>query len=333
MDYKPHFESKVLSIIISLYLIFVPLFGELSNIIVDEVNGNETYTDVTQNGVDLVNISAPSEAGVSQNMFDKYNVNEGGVILNNSNDMDVSVLGGAVYGNPNFTGDEADIILNEVTGSDISNLLGYTEIFGKSAEFILANPNGIYVNGAGFINTPRVTLTTGSPDVLSGDLLGFDIQKGEINIGDMGIDVSESDYFDILSKTVKLTGTIWGDDEVNIIAGSNYYDYKTKEIVENGNGEKPEISIDASLLGSIYAGRINIISTDDGVGVNTSSSLYADVGDISINSDGSIKYVDISAKGEVHIQGVDIEQKGVISAEGNVRISAEENIVVGKKLL
>ena len=46
------------------------------------------------------------------------------------------MLGGATYGNPNYTnGREAEIILNEVTGSNLSNLLGYTEIFGSSAEF------------------------------------------------------------------------------------------------------------------------------------------------------------------------------------------------------
>ena len=30
---------------------------------------------------------------------------------------------------------------------------------------ILANPNGVTVNGGGFINVPRATITTGKPEV------------------------------------------------------------------------------------------------------------------------------------------------------------------------
>ena len=58
-------------------------------------------------------------------------------------------------------------ILNEVTAANPSRLLGMTEVAGNRANVILANPAGITCNGCGFINAPRVTLTTGVP-VLDG---------------------------------------------------------------------------------------------------------------------------------------------------------------------
>ena len=92
-----------------------------------------------------MNISSPSAAGVSHNSFDKFNVSQKGVVINNSAEDGVSVIGGAVYKNPNFQKDmrEASIILNEVTGSSTSDLQGWTEIFGRSAEYVLANPNDL----------------------------------------------------------------------------------------------------------------------------------------------------------------------------------------------
>nr|WP_257977737.1 filamentous hemagglutinin N-terminal domain-containing protein [Burkholderia gladioli] len=40
-----------------------------------------------------------------------------------------------------------------------SQIRGALEIAGARAELVLANPSGIYLDGAGFINTSRATLT------------------------------------------------------------------------------------------------------------------------------------------------------------------------------
>ncbi|MBW1615580.1 MAG: filamentous hemagglutinin N-terminal domain-containing protein, partial [Deltaproteobacteria bacterium] len=128
---------------------------------------NQPGIDKVSNNVPLVNIVAPSAKGVSHNKFDKFGVKKEGVILNNSLGVGKSKLGGIVYGNPNLQPNRraADIVLNEVTGVTESKLIGVTEMFGKPAEYVLANPNGIIVSGAGFINIPRVTLTTGIPQI------------------------------------------------------------------------------------------------------------------------------------------------------------------------
>ncbi len=115
------------------------------------------------NGVSVVEIVAPDATGLSHNKFVEYSVDESGLVLNNSIDSGSSQLAGELGRNSNFAAQSATVIVSEVTGSDPSNLEGSQEIFGSTADFILANPNGINVNGATFINTNQTTLTVGSP--------------------------------------------------------------------------------------------------------------------------------------------------------------------------
>ena len=62
----------------------------------------------------------------------------------------------------------------------------YTEVAGRSAAVIVANPHGITCDGCGFINTPRVTLSTGTPVIENGRLQRFDVNGGQIAIEGAG---------------------------------------------------------------------------------------------------------------------------------------------------
>ena len=99
-----------------------------------------------------MNIATPSRAGVSVNQFADYNVPDTGVIMNNSQTIARSELGALSMPITNWwMVDQPVWVVFQVTGVGPSALMGYSEMHGDSADFILTNPNGISINGGGFI--------------------------------------------------------------------------------------------------------------------------------------------------------------------------------------
>jgi len=129
----------------------------------------------TQNGLQQVNIAKPSGAGVSLNNYSQFDVPGKGAVLNNSPTIVQTQQAGYINGNPNLApGQSAGIIVNQVLSNSPSQLRGYLEVAGQKAEVVIANPNGIVVDGGGFINTSRAILTTGTPNIgANGSLTGF----------------------------------------------------------------------------------------------------------------------------------------------------------------
>jgi len=152
---------------------------------------NKPTVESAPNGVTVVEITAPSAAGISRNLFTQFDIDSTGLILNNSYSIIQTKLGAYIAGNANLASGSAKIILNEVTGSNISKLNGYLEVAGQQADVIIANPNGIIGSGFGFINTGRGVLTTGTPVFGgSGSLDAFRVTGGQITVEGSGIDAS-----------------------------------------------------------------------------------------------------------------------------------------------
>lgn len=330
---KSTFLRKILVYLYIFFSIFTqPLIA--ASIVVDQNKNQQLNVDKTANGKPLININAPNKSGMSHNFFKEYNVEKEGVILNNSNkSMEKTQLGGLVNGNPNLANrQEADRILAEITGTSRSRLEGFTEIAGKRANFILANPNGIYVNGAGFINTPRAILTTGRTILDKfGELKGFDVDDGTIIIGSSGIDVRNLTKFDIISRTAELNGAVYGGEEVNVVLGRNEYDLASESAVAKGETgeEKPKIALDGKVLGSLYAGRIYIHSSEKGVGVNSKSTILADTGDVVIDVDGDLVLKDVQAKRDINLKSENLIVKEKAVSERNVNIKGKEIVNSG----
>src|SRR5262249_46058962 len=128
----------------------------------------DTRTTVGQsaNGTPVIDIAAPNSAGVSHNRFSRYDVGSGGLWSHNRTANAVSLMGGGTAANAHLTNGAASLILNEVVSPNPGSMLrGYQEILGAPAELVVANPWGISCDGCGFVNTPRVTLTTGAPTI------------------------------------------------------------------------------------------------------------------------------------------------------------------------
>ncbi|MEH1740764.1 hemagglutinin repeat-containing protein [Fusobacterium varium] len=316
--------------------IFLSIFTQpllAAGVVRDQNRNQQMNVEKAPNGVPIVNINAPNNNGVSHNYFKEYNVEKEGILLNNSaKEFNRTQIGGIIQGNSNLNGKEANVILTEVTGVNRSKIEGYTEIVGKSAEYILANPNGIYLNGAGFINTPRVILTTGKSitDEL-GDLKGFSVDDGTVVIGSQGIDGKNVRMVDIISRTAELNGAVYGGEEVNVVLGRNDYDHQTKKVTPKAEkaGEKPKVALDAKALGSLYAGRIYLQSTEKGVGVNSQGEMLAGAGDFEVDVNGRLILNDAQAKNDIKIKAENVEIQKRAVAENNININTKDIVNTG----
>ena len=178
------------------------------------------------NGVPVVNIQTPSAAGVSRNTYSQFDVQRNGVILNNSRGNAQTQLGGWVQGNPWLATGSARVILNEVNSANPSQLRGYVEVAGPRTEVIIANPAGIQVDGGGFINVNRATLTTGTPQFnAQGGLDSFVVRGGSVSIDGAGLDAAKTDYTAILARAVQVNAGLWAN-ELKVVSVETKSAYK-----------------------------------------------------------------------------------------------------------
>ncbi|WP_426075116.1 filamentous hemagglutinin N-terminal domain-containing protein, partial [Janthinobacterium sp. DSP2-3-3] len=299
------------------------------------------------NGVTQVNIQTPSAAGVSRNTYSQFDVTANGAILNNSRGNVQTQTGGWVQGNPWLAGGSARVILNEVNSANPSQLRGYVEVAGQRAEVVIANPAGVAIDGGGFINASRVTLTTGTPILNGGNLDGYMVQRGVVSINGRGLDTSLSDYTAILARAAQINGGIWAQ-ELKVVTGTNQIDAAHGVAgAASGVGPAPAYALDVAQLGGMYAGKITLVGTEAGLGVRNAGVMAATAGNLvlqsngwlsnngNIQSAGSGSQTSIAVTGDVANSGTvyagvdsqvqaqgNIANSGVIAAQGNVQVQA-----------
>ena len=282
----------------------------------------------TGNGIPQANIQTPTAAGVSVNQYTHFNVDNRGAILNNSRRNVQTQLGGWIQGNPYLAGGEARVIVNQVNSANPSLLGGYIEVGGRRAEVVVANPAGIQVNGGGFINASRATLTTGQPQYQAGGLSGFKMRQGNVVIAGHGLDARDTDYTQILSRAVKIDGPVWGKD-VRVLAGQN--DVSADGSIQpshspaaNTNSANSLYAIDTGALGGMYAGKITLISTDRDASVRNQGQLFASAGNVAVNAEGKLANTGtIAATGENHavsLRARNVRNSGTIASQDAVDI-------------
>ena len=295
---------------------------------------HQPQVEETANGIPLVNITAPSSGGVSRNEYETFNVPDKGAILNNSYTLSKTELAGYVQGNNNMAERPAKIIVNEVTGAGSTSMDGFLEVAGNRADVVIANPNGITVNGGGFINTGKAFLTTGKP-VYDGEdhLQRFDITGGDILIEGKGLGGKETGSLAILSRAVRINAGIWAKD-LHITTGANSIDAKTLEASAiEGKGGRPAFALDTAAIGGMYAGRITLVGTEKGLGVNNSGTWSAE-DNLTLDWNGDLKNSGtIYSKGNADLRANYLENDKTIAAERNLSAAAKENIRNQGKLL
>lgn len=292
----------------------------------------------------VVNIAAPNATGLSTNTYSSFNVNKDGLILNNAainaGITTQTQLAGQILANPNLV-HSARVILNQVMTGNRSTLEGFMEVAGAKADVLVANLNGITCAGCGFINTDRLTMTTGTPNInsVSGGLMSVTVQNGDILVTGTGLNVSGVELLNLVARTVNLNGPVNAND-LRVYAGAATHTFasdgassvpsnteisSTTPVASPSSLDAGSYAIDSSVLGGMYANAIRLIATDAGVGVRMMGEVAATGADFTLTAAGKVEIGGkVSSKRDVVVQSSVVNSSAVELT--NAAISAERNI-------
>ena len=302
----------------------------------------------TANQIPLVNVTAPTNGGVSMNKYDQFNVEKQGAILNNSYVTSKTELAGYVQGNSNMVNGTAKVIVNQVTSDTPTSMNGYLEVAGQKASVVVANPNGITVNGGGFLNTEHAVLTTGRAELDgAGNLQNYRVEQGKVSIEGKGLDGKRADSVSILARTIDVNAGVWAN-KLNTRTGHNHIDannLKATALESSTVETKPTIGLDVAAVGGMYANHITMVGTEAGVGVNlngvvagTQSVLVDANGHLSVNgtlqSDTSLvakansiqNTKTIASGGDLALETKELTNMGHITPAKNGHVKVEETL-------
>ncbi|WP_413784432.1 hemagglutinin repeat-containing protein [Acinetobacter sp. ACIN00229] len=273
------------------------------------------------NGTTQVNIQTPSAGGVSRNTYTQFDVGQEGAILNNSRNNTQTQIGGWVQGNPWLATGEAKVILNEVNSSNPSQLKGYIEVAGKQAQVVIANPSGLICDGCGVINADRFTLTTGQAVMNQGYLESFRVREGQVTIEGKGLNGSLTPYTDIYTRALKVNAGLYAN-ELNTVLGQNDIQVKdqvTPQITATTgptSTPQPNFALDVGQLGGMYAGKIFLVGTEQGLGVRNAGSINSTQSTLTLNAKGDLVNSGnlIANKDQVQLKAQNIQNTGNISS-------------------
>ena len=302
----------------------------------------------TANQIPLVNVTAPTNGGVSMNKYDQFNVEKQGAILNNSYVTSKTELAGYVQGNSNMVNGTAKVIVNQVTSDTPTTMNGYLEVAGQKASVVVANPNGITVNGGGFLNTEHAVLTTGRPELDgAGNLQNYRVEQGKVSIEGKGLDGKRADSVSILARTIDVNAGVWAN-KLNTRTGQNNIDAKNLKATAldfSSTETKPSIGLDVAAVGGMYANHITMVGTEAGVGVNL-NGVVAGTQSVSVDANGHLSVngtlqsdtslvakansiqntKTIASGGELGLETKDLSNTGHITSVKNGHIKVEETL-------
>uniref|UniRef100_UPI003BEF28AF two-partner secretion domain-containing protein n=1 Tax=Burkholderia arboris TaxID=488730 RepID=UPI003BEF28AF len=313
----------------------------------------------TSTGVPVSNIPAPNGNGVSLGQYQSFNVGPEGLVLNNSTQAGVPLLGGSLGANPNLNGRPASLIINQLTSNAIAALNGPLEIFGSPASLVVSAPGGISVGGMALTNIPNLTLTTGVPQFITGvggtptdfvhaGAVAYNVSSGNISVsspsGAAGIEGTVGNI-DLIGQTITLSAPVRADQKVNLITGNQLVSptasggtgitYNTAgnglpntvTAIQTANG----LAIDANQLGSVTSGQVYVMATADGMGVKMAGPLTGTAGNVSIDANGNVvvgqtfasQDVNLKSSGSTTITDTGLaNQHYTVTANGDINAAA-----------
>ncbi|TRD15369.1 filamentous hemagglutinin N-terminal domain-containing protein [Palleronia caenipelagi] len=292
--------------------------------------GSATSVQIGADGSVTVGIAPASRDGISHNTYRDFNANKAGVDLDNRREA-------------------ARTIVNEVTGTSRSEINGPVEVLGQRAHVIIANPNGISVDGGRFVNTGRTALTTGdisinareiAPGIFQENVVS-NVRGGTIEIRGGGL-AGQMDAVDLIAHSVKVDGTV--DNEsgrslsaVNIVAGQTRTEFDSSLVPGNIDRDWASVTgipgasddgilVEITAQGALRANRVEVQISDRGAGMRYAGSGLATSRNFVLSADGTINLggADIRSAGNARISGRDVAlgQSRIEVGSGSLEIKA-----------
>jgi filamentous hemagglutinin family protein len=253
----------------------------------------------------MVGIAPANRSGISHNAYTEFSTPKAGVRLNNR-------------------GIDATTIVNEVTSTRRSLLNGPIEVLGSRAHVVVANPNGIIVDGARFLNTGGVALSGGR---VRYDAVGASgLVNAVLPTGAGGITVTGAGLSGAMTTLQLIAGRIKIDGQVTnthispnaniaVVAGRSEVtlDSSVSPLItlrplasrRDLDAGAKDILVDITPRGSLSASRVTLAVNARGAGVSYAGRGQATIGDFRIDANGKVM-----ARG------------AVIRAEKSIRIAA-----------
>ncbi|WP_241651007.1 two-partner secretion domain-containing protein, partial [Rosenbergiella nectarea] len=290
--------------------------------------GQQPTVQRTGNGLPQVDIRTPNSQGLSHNTYRQFDVDERGAILNNSQHATSTQLAGQVAGNPWLAKGSAKVILNEVNSANPSQLRGFIEVAGHKADVIIANPAGISCSGCGVINAGRNTLAAGRVRLENGQIAGYDVDRGRITLSGAGMNGTGQDYTRLIARAVEVNGRVQAGD-LKVTTGHNQTDADGNVVkVKNDDpAGRPTFALDTAALAGMYANRITLVGTEQGVGVRNRGEIGAAQGHFTLDASGKLTNTGVvQAKQNVALHTAEMDNSGQIAAAGNITVASQGDI-------
>lgn len=298
-----------------------------------QANGSTATTVTTQAGGRQMITPAAPQRDVSYNAFSRFDVDRNGATFQNAEVR-------------------ARTIVAEVFSASPSRIEGAITVDGPRANLILANQNGIRVNGGSFVNFGSVALTTGAVKLRDEQLAPGYVQRyvdvstrgGDIQIEGGGLDGSLI-RLELIAKKIGIQGPITNTftsttASTRLVVGSSDAQFDTVAsptdnltpwvYYKAGSDSAPGIAIDLSAGSRISSGRIELVVTDRGAGVRNRGDMVATTGDFRLTSTGDIEQLggSIKAAGSIRIEGARFVQANEDGRTSTVASSTSTRIDV-----
>lgn len=292
--------------------------------------GTRTSVTTANTGRVTVNLATANPSGISHNTYMEFSAPKSGLDLNNR-------------------GIDASTIVNEVTSSRRSVLNGPIEVLGSRAHVVVANPNGITVDGGRFINTGGVALSGGKVrfENTAVGLVNTVVTAGTGDITVQGAGLSGTmTTLQLVAGRLKIYGPV-SNAQVSPNADIALVGGRSEVVVDSSvsplttlrpwasrralDGAANGIVVDVTPRGSLSASRVRIAVNGRGAGVSYAGKGQATIGDFTISADGKVSTKGANLKSEkslkIEASAIDIRnsasrQSTVSAVSGSVRLVA-----------